>query len=191
MWNEILGIVFKTVYWLLVPAAILRFYMQWVRVPFRNPVGVFICAMTDWLVLPLRRFLKGGLGLDWPSLAAAVIMELGLSALFALATGKFLLFKSGDMVLAWLINGLFGLMMTILTLMLWLTVACAVLSWIRTDSLLANALDAIAAPWLKPIRRRLPMMGGFDLSPLVLLVALQIGLLLLARGQQYALIALR
>jgi YggT family protein len=75
--------------------------------------------------------------------------------------------------------------------MLWLTVACALLSWIRVDSPVADVFDAIAAPWLKPIRRRLPMVGGFDLSPLVLLVLLQIGLLLLTRGQGYALMLLR
>jgi YggT family protein len=165
--------------------------MQWVRIPFSNPVGAFICAMTDWLVLPLRRLLKGGFGLDWASLAAAIFLELGLSALFDLATGKLLWFKSGALIAAWLLNGMFGLALTALTMMLWLTVACALLSWIRVDSPVADVFDAIAAPWLKPIRRRLPMVGGFDLSPLVLLVLLQIGLLLLTRGQGYALMLLR
>lgn len=191
MLDEILGIVFKTVYWLLVPAALLRFYMQWVRIPFRNPVGAFICAMTDWLVLPLRRLIKGGLGFDWASLIAAGFVELGLSALFELAIGRLALFNSGAAAATWLLGGMFGLMTTILTLMLWLTVACAVLSWVRAESAAVDALDAIAAPWLKPIRRRLPMAGGFDLSPLVLIVALQIGLLLLSRGHVYALMLLR
>ncbi len=191
MLDDILGIIFKTAYWLLVPAALLRFYMQWIRIPFRNPVGAFICAMTDWLVLPLRRLLSGRFGLDWASLTAAVFLELGLSALLELATGKLLWFKSGLLISAWLVSGMFGLALTALTMMLWLTVACAIMSWIRVDSPIADALDAIAAPWLKPIRRRLPMVGGFDLSPLVLLVLLQIGMLLVTRGQGYALMALR
>ena len=38
-----------------------------------------------------------------------------------------------------------GLALTVLTMMLWLTVACAILSWIRVDSLMADALDAIEA----------------------------------------------
>ncbi len=191
MLDEVLGIVFKTAYWLLVPATLLRFHMQWVRVPFRNPVGVFICAVSDWIVLPLRRVIGSGFGLDWSSLGAAVILELGLSALFAVVTGKFSLFQSGSMIAGWLVSGMFGLLTTVLTLMLWLTVACAMLSWIRVDSPVADALDAIAAPWLKPLRRRMPMVGGFDLSPLALFVLLQIALLVLARGQSYVLIALR
>ena len=38
-------------------ACLLRLYMQLQRVPFGNPVGRFVFAVTDWLVLPLRRVL--------------------------------------------------------------------------------------------------------------------------------------
>jgi YggT family protein len=191
MLDDILGIVFKTVYWLLVPAALLRFYMQWFRVPFRNPAGAFVCAMTDWLVLPLRRVIAGGQGLDWSSLVGAVLLELALAALFALITGRLAWSAPGMLAAVLLINGVFGLLTTILTLMMWITIACAVLSWVRAESAVADVLDALVAPWLKPIRRRMPMAGGFDLSPLVLIVLLQIGLLLVARGQGFALLALR
>lgn len=194
MFDDILTIIVKAVYWLLVPAALLRFHMQAVRVPFRNPVGGFICAVTDWLVLPLRRVSRGALsffGLDWASLVAAGLLEWGLSALFALATGRLALFTSGAIATVWLVNGLFGLLTTILTLMLWLTVICAVLSWAHTGSVIAGVLDAIAAPWLRPVRRRLPMAGGFDLSPLLLIVVLQIGLLLAERMHGGVLTALR
>lgn len=193
MFDDVLTIIVKAVYWLVVPAALLRFYMQAVRVPFRNPVGSFICAITDWLVLPLRSLTKGSLsflGLDWASLIAAGLLEFGLSALFAVATGRFAMFTSGANAAAWLVNGLLGLLTTALTLMLWLTVLCAVLSWVRAESFVVDVLDAIAAPWLRPIRRRLPMIGGFDLSPLVLIVLLQIGLLLIKRGQSVALMAI-
>ncbi len=194
MFDDVLMVIVKAVYWLLVPAALLRFHMQAVRVPFRNPVGAFICAMTDWLVLPLRRISRGALsffGFDWASLAAAGILELGLSAVFALATGRVAMFTSGMLAAAWLVNGLFGLVTTILTLMLWLTVICAVLSWMRADSVIGDVFDAMTSPWLKPFRRRLPLAGGFDLSPLVLIVLLQIGLLMIGRLQGAALLALR
>ena len=38
-------------------ACLLRLYMQYQRIPFGNPVGRFVFALTDWLVLPLRRIL--------------------------------------------------------------------------------------------------------------------------------------
>ena len=191
MLEEILGIIFKAAYWLLVPAALLRFYMQWMRIPFRNPAGAFICAMTDWLVLPLRRVVKGGMGLDWASLVAAGLLEWGLAALFDLLSGRLALFKSSAALTGWLVSGGFGLLSTALTIMLWLTIVCALLSWVRADNPVVDVLDALAAPWLKPIRRRIPMVGGFDLSPLALIVLLQIALLVLARAQAYVLLMLR
>ena len=38
-------------------ACLLRLYMQHQRIPFGNPVGRFVFALTDWLVLPLRKIL--------------------------------------------------------------------------------------------------------------------------------------
>ncbi len=191
MFDEILSIIFKAAYWLLVPAALLRFYMQWRRIPFRNPLGTFVCAMTDWLVLPLRRVLKGALGFDWASLAAAMLLEWGLAALLDVVSARFALFGSSAALSAWIIAGAFGLLTTSINMMIFVTVIAAVLSWLRADNPVGDVLDALAAPWLRPIRRRLPMMGGFDLSPLALIVLLQIVLVILARVQTLALMALR
>lgn len=45
-----------------------RFHFQWLRVPFRNPVGEFVLATTSWLVVPTRRVVPGLAGLDLPTL---------------------------------------------------------------------------------------------------------------------------
>jgi len=191
MWHDTVSIVLKTIYWILVPAALLRLYMQWIRVPFRNPVGAFVCAVTDWLILPLRRIVKGGAGIDWSSFLAACVLELGLAALFDVLVGRLTLFSTAGTLSAWLVNGAFGLAVTVLTMMLWITIACAIFSWVRTESPVADVLDAVSAPWLKPIRRRMPMVGGFDLSPLVLLVAVQIALVAATRLQVLVIQAIR
>ncbi len=191
MLDDILGIIFKAAYWLLVPAALLRFYMQWRRIPFRNPLGSFVCAITDWLVLPLRRVLKGALGFDWASLAAAMMFEWGLAALFDVVSARFALFTSSAALTAWIVGGGFGLLTTAINMIIFITIIAAVLSWMRADNPLGDVLDALAAPWLRPIRRRLPMVGGFDLSPLVLIVLLQIALVILARVQTLVLMVLR
>jgi YggT family protein len=55
----------------------------------------------------------------------------------------------------------------------------ALLSWIQSASPVSDLLDRLVAPLLAPIRRYLPLVGGVDLSPLALLLALQImGLLI-------------
>jgi YggT family protein len=51
-----------------------------------------------------------------------------------------------------------------------------VLSWVQLDrrNPLVTITHALTEPALAPIRKILPVMGGLDLSPMVLLIALQI-----------------
>ncbi len=70
----------------------------------------------------------------------------------------------------------------LLSLTRWILIAMIVLSWlisfnvINTRNQLVDAvwrmLNAITEPMLKPIRRFVPSMGGLDLSPIVLFVAI-------------------
>ena len=52
--------------------------------------------------------------------------------------------------------------------------ASVILSWIpdARDSSAARWIDKATEPALKPIRKVLPSAGGFDLSPMLLLIAL-------------------
>jgi len=56
-------------------------------------------------------------------------------------------------------------------------IARAILSWIPRIGVLtpvATVLDGITEPILSPIRRRLPLFGGLDLSPLVALLLISV-----------------
>ena len=68
-------------------ACLLRLYMQHQRIPFGNPVGRFIFALTDWIVLPLRKVLPGYRRWDFASLVAAYLFELAQFAILALMLG--------------------------------------------------------------------------------------------------------
>ena len=54
--------------------------------------------------------------------------------------------------------------------------AAVIMSWLPVDrrNPLALAVLRLTEPALAPIRRALPSMGGLDLSPMVLLLALQL-----------------
>jgi YggT family protein len=54
------------------------------------------------------------------------------------------------------------------------------MSWFRTYSPFSPVLDALTRPFLRPFRKLIPPLGGFDLTPLVLLVLLQVALIALA-----------
>src|SRR5258707_10255076 len=67
---------------------LLRFYFQLLRVPFRNQVGEFVVATTNWMVKPARRVIPALLGLDLASLVCAWILQAALLALLLVIGGR-------------------------------------------------------------------------------------------------------
>jgi len=162
---------------LLTGACLLRLYMQWQRVPFGNPVGRLVFALTDWLVLPLRRAVPAVRGIDWASLLAAVLVQLVQYLVLWIILGA----GAGWAWLPWL--ALFGLLRVAVSAVMGLVIVHAVMSWVQARSPIANVIDRLAEPILRPVRRLLPPLGGVDLSPLVLIVLLQVLLMVLGNLQ--------
>ena len=154
-------------------ACLLRMYMQYQRVPFGNPVGRFVFAITDWLVLPLRRVVPSRGRVDSASLLGAFLIELAQFVLLWLMLGQVT-------VLAVLpLLALFGLVRLVISGLTGLVIVYAILSWVQSDSPLVDVIDRLCAPLLRPFRRHIPLVGGIDLSPLALLVLLQVAAIVL------------
>lgn len=168
MLYEIFSLLLNVAATLVGGACLLRLYMQHQRVPFSNPIGRFIFAVTDWLVLPLRRVLPAFGRWDTASLVAAWLIKLVQLFLLWLVLGAV---GSG-----WLLPlaAVFGLLRLAISATTVLIIVGAVLSWVRADSPMADLIERLCAPLLRPFRRVIPLVGGIDLSPLVLLVLLQI-----------------
>jgi YggT family protein len=158
-------------------ACLLRLYMQYQRVPFGNPVGRFVFALTDWLVLPLRRVLPSVRRWDTASLAAAFLVELLQFGLLWLLAGR----GTGLALLP--VLALFGLLRLVISGLTLLVIVYAVMSWVRADSPIVDVIDRLCAPLLRPWRKLIPLVGGIDLSPLAFLVALQVISIVLAYVQ--------
>jgi len=155
-------------------ACLLRLYMQYQRVPFGNPVGRFVFALTDWLVLPLRRVLPAAGRVDTASVVAAYLVELAQFGILWLMTGR----VTGAQVLP--VLALFGVVRLVISGLTGLVIVYAILSWVRADSPIVDVIDRLCAPLLRPWRRLIPLVGGIDLSPLAFLVALQVAAIVLA-----------
>ena len=56
-------------------ALITRFLLQWVRAPARNQLSEFVAALTNFIVIPARRFVPGLWGLDLATLMLALMTE--------------------------------------------------------------------------------------------------------------------
>ena len=86
MFLQIVNLILDVATGLVGGACLMRLVMQWQRLPFQNPIGRFVFAVTDWLVMPLRRILPAVGRLDTSSLVAAWLMKLShLLAMWALA----------------------------------------------------------------------------------------------------------
>jgi len=173
MFYQIFSFLLQIAAGLLVGLCLLRLYMQYHRVPLSarsgNPIGPLIFALTDWMVVPLRRLIPAVGRLDTASLIAALLIELAQYTLLWLIGGS-----QGSPVHL-LVLSLFGVVRLALSGLSVLVIVYAVLSWVQTHSPMMGLLARLVSPLLQPIRRILPLVGGIDLSPLVLLVLLQVG----------------
>lgn len=160
-------------------ALLLRFVMQVLRAPFRNPIGQAVIALTDWAVKPLRRVLPGLRGIDWASLLAAWICQvLWLVAYYAVFGAGVPATAAGIAYV--LLVAIIALCKAALWLLIVVVIVQAVLSWVAPDGPLAGALNALTFPFLRPIRRVVPPIGGtLDLSPLIVIVVAQLVLMTL------------
>jgi len=79
-------------------------------------------------------------------------------------------------------NPFLWLILTIINIYFWIILAMVVLSWLVAFNVvnrsnpyvrqIGYALERLTEPLLRPIRRFLPDLGGIDLSPIVLLIAM-------------------
>lgn len=169
-----------TLFFVLVAAALLRAWMNTLRLRMTQQPGVFVMAVTDWLVVPLRKTLPRRwmqANTDWGSLLAATLLCLLyalVSHLLAGAQGR----TGGWVATMPLLAVWFGVRTTF-QLLMWLVLGFAVLSWVQPHSPVMGVLSRLVDPFLSPLRRVVPTLGGVDLSALALLLLLQMGLMLL------------
>lgn len=177
MLYQIVTLLLDVVGGLLTGACLLRLYMQWQRVPFSNPVGALVFALTDWFIMPLRRIIPPTGRWDVSSLVGALLVQQVQYAVLWLIIGGAM---TGTMVP---ILAAFGLLRVGISGLIGLLIVHAVLSWVQTRSPLSDVISRLCAPLLRPVQRVVPLMGGLDLSPLVLLVLLQIAMIVLGHLQ--------
>jgi YggT family protein len=150
-------------------ACLLRLYMQYHRVPFGNPLGRFVFAITDWIVMPLRRVVPSVKRWDLASAVAAWLLVLAKFVLIWALVGG--LSRWANLPLVSLV-GLLQLAVSGLTALL---IVYAVLSWVpAASSMLQDLVARLAEPLVRPLRRFIPLIGGVDLSPLAAIVLLQV-----------------
>lgn len=157
-----------------------RFHFQWLRVPFRNPLGEFVVACTNWIVYPARRVVPSLGGLDLASWLAAWLVQ-GIALYVTLALRGW---DAGSRIGAALAGlaaiAFIDLLRFSMYILMFAIIVQVVMSWVNPYHPFAAVIDAMTRRFLRPLRRVVPPIANIDLSPLVLIILLQVLLIPLA-----------
>ncbi|CAM3780137.1 YggT family protein [Polynucleobacter arcticus] len=131
-------------------------------------IGSYVLPLSNWIVIPLRRVIPSIGRFDVASFIAAYLLILGKVALLFWISGAIL------PELSWLAIAFIDLLDLILSGLVGLVFASVILSWVSAGSQIQYLVSLLVDPLLTPIRKALPNFGALDLSPLALLLILQV-----------------
>ena len=157
-------------------AVLLRYLLARVRADFYNPLSQFLVKITNPAIKPLRRLIPGYLGVDWPSIVLLLLVQ-GLEIiLISLAAYGHIPSPIGLLVLtvAYLLKEVIYVYMFIIIIQI-------IISWVNPGAYnpITVIMHQLSEPVLKPVRRLIPSAGGFDFSPMVIIIGMQLLIILL------------
>ena len=180
MLNNVIVFLLETFLGLFALALLLRFYLQALRAPARNPLSTFLVALTNWLVVPARRVIPGLWGMDLSTLVLAWVTELVLLAAKFSLRGFEMGGAVGAATIALLLLAAVEVAKLSIYILLVAVILQVVLSWVAPYSPAMPMLNSLTRPFLGPLQRRIPPVGNVDLSPIFLLVGCQLLLFVVA-----------
>ncbi len=147
---------------------LLRFWMPWLRADFRNPLAQGILRLTSPLVIPVRRILPSFGRLDTATVLVAFVIQY-LTVLLLL----FILGQSAN-IAAIALTSLVKLVVLSINLFVYAIFIRIILSWIAQGGYnpATAIITTLTEPVLRPFRRVIPPMGGFDISPIFAIILL-------------------
>ncbi|GAB4224289.1 MAG: YggT family protein [Francisella sp.] len=146
-----------------------RFFLQWVKADFYNPICQFIVRATNIVILPLRKLVPGFLNLDWSCIVAAYIVfvmeDLILGLLHGLGFSLFFI----------LIKPFIDIIFAIINMYIYLIIIRAISSWFIQGGYnpLIMIIYQVTEPLLSRARSIVNTTNfGIDFSLMIVLIVL-------------------
>ena len=152
---------------------LLRFILQWIRADFYNPFAQTIVKITNPLIIPVRRVVPTSRSVDVPTLVVLILLETLVTWVLVYIGGASIGLNTLPLLVLY----------RLISLTLWFYSVSifiyVILSWVgqRGYNPVGIVLGELNEPLLRPVRRMLPPIAGIDLSPLLILILLQAGLM--------------
>lgn len=156
---------------------ILRFILQYLRVNYYNPFTQFVVKATGKLVVPVRRIIPGWRGIDFATLAVVLMVTLLKLTLITLIRYKTAPFFPG--LIIWALGDILSLTINLYFFSLIIQILS---SWIapRNYSPALDILNQMLWPLMRPFKRWIPPIGGIDITPIPVILCLQMAKMLIA-----------
>ncbi|WP_041522163.1 YggT family protein [Gilvimarinus agarilyticus] len=161
----------KTLGSLYLMVVLLRFLLQLSRADFYNPISQGISKATNPLLLPLRRIIPGLFGIDLACLVLALIVQWIVLQLILMMAGYG--FFNPLMLLAWSVVGILAMLSSIY---FWGMIIYIIASWVApfSHNPALALLRQLIEPVMAPFRKIIPPLGPIDISPIFLMLALNL-----------------
>ena len=156
-------------------AVLLRLLLQWCGASFYNPASQFLLKITHPPLRILRQWIPPLGRIDSSSLVLAMLLQT-VTNVFILML-KWMSVKLGALVILSTVD----LLNLTLDIFIFSVFVQAILSVLPVDNYqsFSTLLTNLTAPLLNPLRKFIPEIAGFDLSPLAALLLLQLAKMIL------------
>lgn len=147
---------------------LLRFWMPWLRADFRNPLAQGILRFTSPVIIPVRRVVPSFGRLDTATVLVAYVIQYLTILLLLLILGK----TAGIPAIA--LTAIVKLIVLSINLFVYAIFIRIILSWVSPGAYnpATAIITTLTEPVLRPFRRLIPSMGGFDISPIFAIILL-------------------
>lgn len=163
-------------FFLYILAVLLRYLLARVRADFYNPISQLLVKVTNPAIKPLRRFIPGYFGIDWPSIVLLFFVQGCEIIIIALVTSGRIPAPMGLFVLTFA-----HLLQTVVYVYMFIIIIQIVISWVNPGAYnpITVIMYQLSEPILKPARRLIPPAGGFEWSPMVVIIIINLVLILI------------
>ena len=168
--NDAATFLVQTLFELYILIVMLRFLLQLVRADFYNPLSQFIVRATNPPLVAIRRVVPGIAGIDISSVVLMLVLQVASLWIISAING------ATPPLPSLVVFGCAELLQLAVNVFFFSILIQVILSWVSPGGTnpMVGVLYSLNEPLLGPARRLLPAFSGFDLSPIVVMIALKV-----------------
>lgn len=158
----------STLFDLYLTVLVVRLILAWVKADYFNPVTRLIVQITNPVVIPLRKYIPTYSDVECSTLVLILVLEMIKYIIISL------FFTGIPSISVLIIFSIRNAISLLLKTFFYAILINVILSWVQPGySPLGQVTSQLSDPIMRPLRRVIPPVGGFDITPIPALLILQ------------------